>query len=81
MDYSHVKYAILGAAEVSSIDFSQVNEDSADTLRYSLDNSTTFVSFTGDTPSFLSSRIIYSYKHVYDLVQGPDWTEMEIEVE
>jgi hypothetical protein len=81
MDFSNIKYAILGAAEVNSIDFSQVNEDSANTLRYSLDNSTTFVSFTGDTPSFLSSRIIYSHKHVYDLVRSPLWIEMEIEIE
>ena len=79
MDFSHIKYALLGAAEVSSIDFSQVNEDSANTLRYSLDNSTTFVSFTGDTPSFLSSRIIYSHNHVYNLVQSPLWVEIEIE--
>jgi len=51
-----MKYVILTASEVSSIDFSKVLEDSAGTLRYNNDNTKTFVKFNGDTPSFLDGK-------------------------
>jgi len=54
MAYENRKYVIINASEVGSVDFSQVNETSANTLRYSVDDSKTFVKFDGDTPSFLS---------------------------
>ena len=50
------KYVILNANEVSSIDFSKVDETSADTLAYNNDNTQTFVKFIGDTPSFLEGK-------------------------
>ena len=51
-----MKYVILTASEVSSIDFSKVLEDSTSTLRYNNDNTKTFVKFTSDTPSFLDGK-------------------------
>ena len=44
------KYVIIDASEVSSVDFSQVCEDSADTVRYNLDNTKALVKFDGSTP-------------------------------
>ena len=47
-------YVILTAAQALGIDFSQVLENSPSTLRWSSDNSHTFVKFeTGETPDFL----------------------------
>ena len=43
MAYENRIYVIINASEVGTVDFSQVNETSADTLRYSLDDSNTFV--------------------------------------
>ena len=43
--------------QVSSVDFNQVLETSADTLRYNLAGTQTFVKFEGDTPSFLEVRL------------------------
>ena len=51
-----MKYVILTASEVSSIDFSKVLEDSTSTLRYNNDDTKTFVKFTSDTPSFLDGK-------------------------
>ena len=51
-----MKYVILTASEVSSIDFSKVLEDSTSTLRYNNDNTKTFVKFTSDIPSFLDGK-------------------------
>jgi len=54
------KYVILNSTEVSSINFSQVQETSADTLRWNIDQTKTFVKFEGDTPSFLTGKTQYT---------------------
>ena len=69
------KYVIINASEVSLIDFSQVMETSADTLRYSLDESQTFVKFDGDTPSFLSGKTSYTHSEILTVLAGEDWAE------
>jgi len=54
------KYVILNSTEVSSINFSQVQETSTDTLRWNIDQTKTFVKFEGDTPSFLTGKTQYT---------------------
>ena len=75
MAYENRKYVIINASEVGSVDFSQVNETSASTLRYSLDDSQTFVKFDGDTPSFLDGKTSYTHNHILIVLAGEDWTE------
>jgi len=70
------KYVILNASEVSSIDFSKVDETSIDTLRYNNDNTQTFVKFEGNTPSFLDGKTQYTNTEIItilDEVDGPWW--------
>ena len=50
------KYVIINASDVASVDFDQVQETSAQTLRFSLDEEQTFVKFEGSTPSFLEGK-------------------------
>ena len=71
------KYVIINANDVSSIDFSKVLETSANTLRYSLDNTKTFVKFKGSTPSFLSGKTQYDHGEIIQILQGSDWSEDE----
>ena len=78
MPYENRKYVIINASEVGTVDFSQVNETSASTLRYSNDDSQTFVKFDGDTPSFLSGKTQYNHSQIRTILDGEDWTE-EIE--
>ena len=80
MAYENRKYVIINASEVGSVDFSQVLETSASTLRYSLDDSQTFVKFDGDTPSFLSGKTQYNNSQIRTILAGEDWSE-EIEIE
>ena len=75
MAYENRKYVIINASEVGSVDFSQVNETSVNTLRYSLDDSQTFVKFDGDTPSFLSGKTQYTHSQIRTILAGEDWTE------
>ena len=79
MAYGNRKYVIIDASEVSSVNFSEVMETSADTLRYSVDDSQTLVKFTGDTPSFLDGKTQYSHSEIRNILSGPEWTE-EIEL-
>lgn len=72
------KYVILNSDEVSSVDFSQVDETSADTIRYSLDGSQTFVKFDTDTtPSFLEGKTQYSHSEILAILATDEWTSDE----
>lgn len=45
MDYNNRRYLIIPSAIVNQIDFNQVMETSVDTLRYSVDQTKTFVKY------------------------------------
>ena len=77
MAYENRKWVIINASEVGTVDFSQVHETSASTLRYSLDDSQTFVKFDGDTPSFLDGKTQYNHSQILTILNGEDWTEEE----
>ena len=70
-------YVIIDAPEVANVDFNQVLETSADTLRYSVDGSKTFVKFDGDTPSFLIGEPQYDHAEILNILSGPEWTNPE----
>jgi len=67
-------YCIIDASDVSSVDFSQVAETSADTLRYSVDGTKTFVKYEGDQPSFLSGKQEYTHSEILAILAGAEWT-------
>jgi|TARA_R100000458_G_scaffold42602_1_gene40496 hypothetical protein len=69
------KYVIIDAGEVSSVDFNKVLETSKETLRYSLDNSKTFVKFEGETPDFLDGKQEYSHEEIIKILQSDEWAE------
>ena len=77
MAYENRKYVIIDASEVGTVDFSQVMETSANTLRYSLDDSQTFVKFEGSTPSFLNGKTSYTHSEMITILDGVDWYEEE----
>lgn len=70
-------YVIIDASEVSSVDFNQVLETSADTLRYNIAGTQTFVKFEGDTPSFLAGKTTYDRSEMLTLLAGTEWTADE----
>ena len=71
-------YVILDASEVANVDFDQVLQTSADTLRYSLDGSKFLVKFEGDTPSFLIGEPQYTQEEILPILAGADWSSDEI---
>lgn len=71
-------YVIFDASEVSEIDFSQVLETSAETLRFSVDGTKTFVKFEGSVPSCLenvtSKSEPYSHSEILEILATEEWT-------
>ena len=67
------KYVIITASEVSSVDFSQILETSASTLRYNNAGTKTFVKFEGDTPSFLSGKTQYTHSEMLAELNKSEW--------
>jgi len=66
------QFVIINSSQVSSVNFNEVMEDSANTLRYNLDGTQTFVKFTGDTPSFVTSETIYSEDEFREIMNNYD---------
>jgi hypothetical protein len=72
------KYVIINSDEVDSVDFSQVDETSENTLRYSIDGTKTFVKFDSDvTPSFLEGKTQYSHSEILSILATSEWTSDE----
>lgn len=75
-------YVIIDSDEVSSVDFSQVEETSADTLRYSIDGTLTFVKYDSDTtPSFLEGKTQYTHSEILTILATDEWTDPNPPVE
>ena len=72
-----MNYVIINKSEVANIDFSKVKENSADTLRYSIDGTKTFVKFEGDAPAFLSDKQQYTRAQILEILSGEEWTSTE----
>ena len=71
------KYVIINADEVDSVDFSKVDETSESTVRFSLDNSLTFVKYDGAKPSFLYGKDTYTHSEILAILATDEWTPNE----
>jgi len=67
-------YVIIDASEVSSVDFDQVMQTSADTLRYSVDGSKALLKYEGTQPFFLLGKTEYNHSEILSILSGPEWT-------
>ena len=77
--YPNRRFVIFSVSELGSIDFSQVYETSADTVRKSLDETLTFVKYDEEMPSSVSALTTktqeYTYEEILVILAGPDWTD------
>ena len=72
-------YAIIQASDLSNIDFSQIGETSADTLRYNLAQ-TEFVIKWNSTPTFISDGTVVpvselTHAQALTLMATAEWSE------
>ena len=82
--FDHRHYVIISASDVPNIDFSQVMETSAETLRFSVDGTLTFVKYEGDMPASVtacpSKSQEYSHDEILAILNNEDqvwWQPME----
>ena len=68
-------YVIYDMTNVASIDFSQVEETSQDTLRLSLDGTKTVLKFIGETPNFLTGLQQYTHEEILAIVNSSAWIQ------
>ena len=74
-------YTIIDIADLNSVDFSEVHETSADTIRKSIDE-TKFVMEYDETPSFVTDGTItplatLNHSEALELMASEDWTSSE----
>lgn len=78
MDYSNRKYVIFDVSELNNIDFSQVLETSAETVRRSLDGTKTFVKWENEIPecveSLLTKSSYLTHDEILDELQTSFWS-------
>ena len=76
--YEQRNFAIFSTTEIDKIDFLQVLETSADTLRKSVDETKSFVKWDGEQPEFVSELTTlegpYTYSEILDILSTPEWS-------
>lgn len=77
--YENRKFVVIPAEKINQIDFSQVHETSAETCRYSVDKTLTFVKYDGDMPSSVAAIEGISREYGYDEflqeLTSPTWVD------
>lgn len=82
MEYSNRQFMIFDVSELANIDFTQVLETSADTVRKSIDQSKTFVKWDGEIiPSCVESLLTkegpYTYDEIVTILSSDVWTSKD----
>ena len=81
--FENRKYVVFDTSETGSVDFSQVLETSAGTLRLNVSGSRTFVKYETDMPSSVSALTTktseYTHTEIRNLLTGSEWSH-DVEV-
>lgn len=81
--YSDREFMIFNVSELSSINFDEVLETSADTVRRSVDGTKTFVKWESENiPSSVSALQTkqgpYTYQEMIDILSTSEWQNPEL---
>jgi hypothetical protein len=77
--YENRKYLIFPTSQLHKVDFTQVGETSAETVRKSVDQTKTFVKYEGQDPTFVSQLTNtegpYNHEQILNILSTEEWTE------
>lgn len=81
MEYQNINYMIFNASELGTIDFEQVLETSADTVRKSVDGTKTFVKWIEDVvPSSVEALTTkegpYNSEEMLAILTAEEWSDL-----
>ncbi len=78
-EYENREFMIFNVTELGQINFTQVLETSAETVRKSVDGTKTFVKWDGSTPQCVidltTSEGPYTYDEILQILSTPEWTD------
>jgi hypothetical protein len=78
--YEIRNFAIFSLTEIEKIDFSQVLETSAETLRVSTDGTKSFIKWDGEPPEFVETletlEGLYTYSEMLEILSGEEWVSI-----
>ena len=84
MHFENRHYVVFDLTEVDTIDFSEVMETSADTLRKNLANTQSFVKYESDMPASVAALTTrsqeYTHADILALLAGTDWTDPNADI-
>ena len=84
MHFENRHYVVFDLSEVDTIDFSEVMETSADTLRKNLANTQSFVKYESDMPASITALNTrsqeYTHAEILALLAGEEWTDPNAEI-
>ncbi len=84
MHFDDRHYVVFDLSEVDTIDFSEVMETSADTLRKNLAETKSFVKYEGAMPASVTALTTksqeYTHAEILALLAGTDWTDPDAEI-
>tara|TARA_R100000742_G_C4274434_1_gene94405 strand:- start:1083 stop:1337 length:255 start_codon:yes stop_codon:yes gene_type:complete len=76
-EFDNLRYMVTLVSEVDQVDFRQVFETSADTLRVSVDGVYTFFKWEGETPSSIEALTYkegeFTHSEMLDYLNDPKW--------
>ena len=79
MEYTDRNFMIFNVSELNDIDFNQVLETSADTIRKSVNQSKTFVKWEGNIPTCVNNLTTkegpYTYNEILVILATSEWMD------
>ena len=76
------KYIIVDSEYIEYVNFTEVLENSPDTVRYSLNKKMFLLKYNGEQPDFvfyITQDAIglteYSHQEIIEILEGPEWRE------
>jgi len=79
--YENRQFAIFSTTELNQIDFTEVLETSAETVRVSTDGTKTFVKWDAETPppsvqALTTIEGYYTYEEILNILSTSEWTAL-----
>ena len=80
MKLNNKTYAVINLTDIGLIDFNQIGETSASTIRKSLDDTQFVIKWEdGYTPTFINNPVVpvglYNHSEILELMASPEWSE------
>ena len=82
--YENREFMIFNVSELNQINFNEILETSADTVRKSVNGAKTFVKWDGTIPQCVENLTTkegpYTYNEILAILATPEWTDPNLQL-